>query len=117
MSPLRARTCSRACSKQESEPVLNVAAKQQCKQIPIFGDSTSCRVIDVWDPAVKDALTNKSFYHMLPSQVRPNNTSPTDRIVLDHLRPRVSVALPLSRSFSMYVLNTRTDAHVSETQS
>ncbi len=68
-------------------PMLTVSNKAGCARVPVFGDSTSCRIIDSWDPAETDDVTGKDFYSLLPSSVRPPGVGPKDRMRYDHTRP------------------------------
>ena len=66
---------------------ISVQSKDGCSVIPVFGNSTSCRIIESWDPAETDPVTRQAFYNLLPSSVRPPNAGARDRLVYDHTRP------------------------------
>jgi hypothetical protein len=74
-------------SNVSAAPMLTVANKAGCARIPVFGASTSCRIIDRWDAAETDELTGKDFLSLLPSSVRPPGVGSKDRMQYDHTRP------------------------------
>ena len=65
---------------------IDVARKGGCRVIPVFGNSTSCRIIERWDPLETDDITGKSFFNMLPTSARPTGAGPKDRLIIDHTR-------------------------------
>ena len=95
------------------DPMINVTKKASCKEIPCFGKDTSCRIIDDWTDAVEhDGVANKSFYNLVPPDVRPTGAGARDRIRIDHTTPNEylrydSISWPSfcnqSATFSMWI--------------
>ena len=48
--------------------MIEVEAKASCRTIPVFGNDTSCRLIDKFDPPVQSA--GLTYYNLLPAAAR-----------------------------------------------